>query len=107
MAATHVSDDQFERQVLKNDKPVLVDFWAKWCGPCLMAGPVLDALADKYKDKLLIAKVDVDENQQTAAQYGVMSIPTVILFKDGKEVDRQIGYGGEQGYEKLIAKGLS
>ena len=106
MSATHITDDQFEDQVLKSALPVLVDFWAEWCGPCKAAGPVLDGLADKYKDKLTIAKVNVDENQQSASQYGVMSIPTVILFKDGQEVDRQIGFAGESGYQKLIDKGL-
>ena len=106
MPATHITDDQFEEKVLKSDKPVLVDFWAEWCGPCQAAGPVLDALAEKYKDKLTIAKVDVDENQKSSINYGVMSIPTVILFKNGQEVDRQIGYAGESGYEKLIKKGM-
>lgn len=106
MAATHITDDQFEEQVLKNSKPVVVDFWAPWCGPCQMAGPILDKLADEYKEKALVAKVNVDENQQTAGKYGVMSIPTVILFKDGKEVERKIGFGGEQAYVDLIEKGL-
>lgn len=106
MPATHITDDQFEQQVLKNNKPVLVDFYADWCGPCKMAAPILDKLADTYKDKALIAKVNVDENQQTAGQYGVMSIPTVILFKDGKEVERKIGFAGESGYEDLVKKGL-
>ena len=106
MPAVHLNDDQFEDQVLKNDKPVLVDFWAPWCGPCKLAGPVLDGLADKYKDKLVVAKVNVDENQQTAGQYGVMSIPTVILFKNGTEIDRKIGFAGENGYEEMIEKSL-
>src|SRR3989338_2793091 len=104
MSVQEVNDSQFEEKVLKSKLPVLVDFWAPWCGPCLMAGPILDKLAEEYKDKLLIVKVNVDESQRIAGQFGVMSIPTVILFKDGKEVDRQIGFGGESGYEKLIAK---
>jgi thioredoxin 1 len=106
MSATHVTDNQFEEEVLKSSQPVLVDFWAEWCGPCLAAGPVLDSLADKYQDKLTIAKINVDENPQTSGQYGIMSIPTVILFKNGQEIDRQIGYAGEVGYQKLIDKGL-
>ena len=107
MPVQEVNDNQFEEKVLKCKTPVVVDFWAPWCGPCLMAGPILDKLAEGYKDKLLIVKVNVDESQRVAGQYGVMSIPTVILFKDGKEVDRQIGFSGEGGYEKLIAKGLA
>lgn len=106
MPATHINDDQFEEQVLKSDKPVLVDFWAPWCGPCKMAEPVLDGLADKHKGELVVAKVNVDENQEYPSKYGVMSIPTVILFKNGTEVDRKIGFAGESGYEELIKKGL-
>ena len=105
MAATHIDDSQFEDKVLKAKGLVLVDFWAPWCGPCKMAGPVLDALADKYKDRMAVYKVNIDENQQRAGEYGVMSIPTVILFKDGKEVERKIGFVGESGYEELIGKG--
>jgi thioredoxin 1 len=106
MPVQKISDDQFEGEVLKSKVPVLVDFWAPWCGPCKMAEPILDGLADKYKEKLLVAKVNVDEGQKSASEYGVMSIPTVILFKDGKEVDRQIGFAGESGYEGLIKKGM-
>lgn len=104
MAAVHFSDSDFEEKVLKSDTPVLVDFYADWCGPCKMAAPIIDELSDDYKGKVVIGKINVDENNQTAGQYGVMSIPTVILFKDGKEVDRKIGFGGKQGYETLLAK---
>lgn len=96
------SDQNFADSVLKSNKPVMVDFWATWCGPCVMAGPVVDELADEYKDKVVVGKLDVDANQATAQQYGVQSIPTVILFKDGKEVARKVGFAGKPMYENLI-----
>lgn len=106
MAATHFSDDDFQDKVLKSDKPVLVDFYAEWCGPCKMAAPIIDELADEYKGKAVIGKLNVDENNQTAGNFGVMSIPTVILFKDGKEITRKVGFGGKSGYEDLIKQAL-
>lgn len=96
------TDDNFEEQVIRAKGTVMVDFWATWCGPCQMAGPVIDQLADDYKGKVVIGKLDVDENQATASKYGVVSIPTVILFKDGKEVARKIGFAGRQMYEDLL-----
>lgn len=96
------SDQNFAEEVLKNDKPVMVDFWATWCGPCQMAGPVVGQLADDYKGKIKIGKLDVDANQKTAAQFGVQSIPTVILFKDGKEIARKVGFAGRPMYETLL-----
>lgn len=96
------TDQNFDEQVIKSDKPVMVDFWATWCGPCQMAGPVVDALADDYVDKIKIGKLDVDANPETAAKFGVMSIPTVILFKDGKEIARKVGFAGRPMYETLL-----
>lgn len=96
------TDQNFADSVLKSDKPVMVDFWATWCGPCVMAGPVVDELADEYSGKVVVGKLDVDANQATAQQYGVMSIPTVIMFKDGKEVGRKVGFAGKPMYENLI-----
>ena len=96
------TDQDFADLVLKSDKPVMVDFWATWCGPCVTAGPVVDELADDYAGKVVIGKLDVDVNQTTAQQYGVMSIPTVIMFKDGKEVARKVGFAGRPMYENLI-----
>lgn len=106
VATISVSDADFEMQVLKNSLPVLVDFWAPWCGPCKVAGPVLEELSETYKDKLAIAKVNVDENQESVSKYSVMSIPTVILFKNGVELDRQTGFSGKEIYEELIKKGV-
>ncbi|MFH1244317.1 MAG: thioredoxin [bacterium] len=96
------TDQNFEEQVIKAQKPVMVDFWATWCGPCQMAGPVVDELATEYSDKYVIGKLDVDGNQKTAQTYGVMSIPTVILFKGGKEVARKVGFAGKAMYESLL-----
>lgn len=96
------TDQNFDEMVLKNKGPAMVDFWATWCGPCQMAEPVIDALADDYVGKIVIGKLDVDANQKMAAQFGVVSIPTVILFKDGKEVGRKTGFAGRPMYENLL-----
>ncbi len=103
-ATLTITDDNFEEEVMKSDTPVMVDFWAPWCGPCKMAGPVIDELAVEHKGKIKIGKINVDENIEQPGKFGVMSIPTVILFNDGKEVDRKIGFGGKQGYEELLKK---
>lgn len=104
MAAAHFSDQDFEEKVLKSSLPVLVDFSAEWCGPCRLAAPIIDELSETYKDKMLIGKVDVDASIATAAKYGVQSIPTVIMFKNGQEVERKVGFGGRGGYEEMIKK---
>lgn len=87
----HISDADFPVEVMQSNLPVLVDFWAEWCGPCRMVGPILDQLAQDYQDKLKIVKVNVDENQQYAAQYGVRGIPTMLIFKNGHLVKTQVG----------------
>lgn len=97
-----VGDANFEQEVLKADKPVLVDFWATWCGPCKMLGPIVDQVADDFSGKLKVVKVDVDGNQASARQYGVMSIPTLILFKQGKPVERMVGYQPKANLVKKI-----
>jgi len=91
-----VSDNSFQSEVVESQEPVLVDFWAEWCGPCRMIAPVLEKIADDYAGSLKIVKLDVDNNQRSAMKFGVQSIPTMILFKDGKEVERLIGYMPEQ-----------
>lgn len=104
--AVYLNDNNFKEELTKAAKPVMVDFYAEWCGPCQMAAPVIDKLADEYKDLIMITKVNVDENQQIAQKYEVMSIPTVIIFKaegeEIKELDRKIGFPGEQGYREMI-----
>ena len=106
MAIQDVTDQTFQKDVLQSDKPVLVDFWAPWCGPCKMAAPVLEELSTEYNDKVNIVKVNVDDNQAISSQYGILSIPTTVLFKGGKEVDRHIGFAGKGPFEELIKKGF-
>lgn len=106
MSVVDITDSFFEEKVLKSELPVLVDFWAPWCGPCQMAGPVLENLSEEYKDKVLIVKLNVDEQQKYAKQFGIMSIPTAIIFKDGQELGRQVGFAGKEAFENLIKKAL-
>lgn len=106
MATVDITDKDFEEKVLKSDSPTLVDFWAPWCGPCKMAEPVLEELSEEYEGKVDVMKVNVDENQESSQKYGVLSIPTTILFKGGEEVGRQVGFAGKEAFEKLMKKGL-
>ena len=107
MASEIITDKDFDTQVMGNKLPVLVDFWADWCGPCKMAGPVLEELSEAYKDKVLVAKLNVDENPVMSQKFGVMSIPTTILFKAGKEIGRQVGFSGKEAFEVLMKRGVS
>ena len=92
----HVSDASFEQDVLNSATPVLVDYWAEWCGPCKMIAPALDEIAGQIGDKVKIVKLNVDENPDTAAKYGIMSIPTLLLFKNGEIASRQVGAAPKQ-----------
>lgn len=93
-----VTDANFEEEVLKSDKPAVVDFWATWCGPCRMIGPIIEEMAGEYQGKAVIGKLNVDDNQQTAAKFGIMSIPAVLIFKNGEVVESLIGARNKSDY---------
>ena len=100
--ALEITDDNFEELVLKSDKHVLVDFWAEWCGPCRMLGPIVEELSDEFADKAVIGKVDVDSQQKFAAEFGVRNIPTVLVFNKGELVNRQVGVAQKSVYADFL-----
>ena len=99
--AIELTDATFESLVLKSDKPVLVDFWAVWCGPCRMVGPIVQEIGEEYGDKVVVGKLDVDHNPETARNFGIRNIPTLLFFKNGEVVDKQVGAVPKQ---KLVEK---
>lgn len=100
------TDNNFEDEVMKSDKPVLIDFWAPWCGPCKAIGPIVEELAGQFKDSVKVMKLNVDENQKTAVNFGVRSIPTLILFKGGKVADTLVGLVPKERLEAFVKKSL-
>ena len=102
-----VSDSSFEKEVLGADKPVLVDFWAEWCAPCRMLAPTVAAFAEHYGDSASVVKLNVDDNPSTAQRYGIKGIPTLILFRDGKEVERVVGATSKESITKMVEKYVS
>lgn len=107
MPAQHLDSSNFKSTIEEAQTPVFVDFYAEWCGPCQMAAPVVDKLAEEYEGKVLITKVNVDEARDIAGEYGVMSIPTAVIIKNGEEVNRQIGFPGEAGFKAMLDEALA
>jgi len=99
-----VNDNSFEREVLQSDQPVLVDFWAEWCGPCRMLAPTIEAIAEQYWASASVVKLNVDDNPRSAANYGIKAIPTMILFNQGREVERIVGVTSKESIGRLIEK---
>ena len=104
MATTQTSDATFTEDVLQHDGPVLVDFWAPWCGPCRLVSPVVESFGDKHHDKMSVAKVNTDENQQLAMRYSIFSIPTLIVFQNGREAARLVGYMPQEVMEERLSQ---
>ena len=102
MATKSVTDESFDSDVIKSDKPIIVDFWAEWCGPCRMLGPIVEELSDEFQDKAVIGKVDVDSQQKFAAEFGVRNIPTVLVFNKGELVNRQVGVAQKSVYADFL-----
>ena len=107
MAKVSITDKNFKKDVLENKLPVVVDFWAPWCTPCRMVTPIIEQLAEEYSGKVVIGEMNVDENAQTASQFGIMSIPTVMVFKGGKPVKSLIGAQRKDNYKKMIEEAIA
>jgi thioredoxin 1 len=102
--ALEINDANFEELVLKADKPVIIDFWAEWCGPCRIIGPIINEIAEDYKDKAIVGKVDVDNNPNIANRFGIRNIPTVLFFKDGIVADKQVGAVAKANFVNKLEK---
>jgi thioredoxin 1 len=106
MALVHLTDDNFKSEVMDSELPVLVDFWAPWCGPCKMIGPVVEELAKEFDKKLKVGKINIDDNPKAATQHGIMSIPTLMFFKNGKIMEQVVGALSRQELKKKILNNL-
>lgn len=103
MAEITITKENFEKEVLNSDIPVLVDFWATWCGPCRMLAPIIEEISEDYDGKVKVGKINVDEEEELAVKFGISSIPTVLLFKNGEIVDKSIGYKQKSHFEAMLA----
>lgn len=106
MSVQNITNENFDEIVLRSDKPVLVDFWAEWCGPCQMLGPVIESLAEEYEGRAVVGKVNTDEEQELAIRYRVMNIPTVLFFKDGREIERRVGVMPPDAFVQILEENL-
>tara|TARA_B110000014_G_C19622934_1_gene329222 strand:- start:120 stop:440 length:321 start_codon:yes stop_codon:yes gene_type:complete len=102
MPSMKISDSEFENKVISSNIPVLVDFWAEWCGPCKIIGPILEEISEEQKDRIIIAKINIDENQETPNKYGIRGIPTLMLFKDGSLLDTKVGSSSKSSINEWI-----
>ena len=107
MGAVHVTDENFKKEILESEIPCLVDFWAEWCGPCRRVAPIVEEIADEYRGKCKVAKLNVDDGQKTASSYGVMSIPTLMFFKDGQVLEQVVGAVGKAELKAKIEEHLA
>ena len=106
MSTIKISDDTFEKSVNNKEKPILVDFWAEWCGPCKQIGPILEEISNEYNDKITIGKLDVDENPETPGKYQIRGIPTMLLFKNGELIDTKVGMSSKNDLTDWIDKNI-
>ena len=106
MSTIEISDDTFEENVIKKGQPIIVDFWAEWCGPCKQIGPILEELSDEYKDKITIGKLDVDENPETPGKFQIRGIPTKLLFNNGELIDTKVGMSSKADLTEWIDKNI-
>ena len=104
--AIDISDDNFDSEVLKSDKPVLIDFWAEWCGPCKVLGPVIDEVAEDYSDRVKFVKLNIDNNPSNTQKFGIRGIPTLLLFKNGEKIDTSVGVLSKSELESFLDKNL-
>jgi thioredoxin 1 len=106
MSTIKISDETFEENVIKNNKPIIIDFWAEWCGPCKQIGPILEEISDEYNDKIIIGKMDVDENPETPGKYQIRGIPTMLLFNKGELIDTKVGMSSKTDLKEWIDKNI-